>query len=1195
MLSGFRKFSLLSLILLLAFTPGLMFGQGIVTGSISGTVVDPQQAVIGGAKITVKNDATNAESVTNSNAEGIFRVSNLPVGTYTVTIEAAKFSTRKLSGVVVNSGRETSLGTQSLKVGGEGTTIEVTEAPPLVESTSSQVSTSYDARKVADNPLVTNLGFDALALLVPGVVSVGDNSFSNTNGAGFSSNGQRGRSNNFQIDGQSNNDNSVAGPSIFLSNQDVIGEFQIITNNFSAEYGRNSGSVVNYITKQGTNSWHGSAHEYYTGNWAQSHSNEERSGVFGFCEPGQPVGTITPFAPSGCKAVTRDGQRYVENRFGGTFGGPIMRDKMWFFASAQWDRIRTAGGISSSGSSITPTATGLTQLATIFGAANPGVATLAAYGPAAITAGNPTFGSLQNLIVCSNAVTCGPVEFGTISRTLTSLTNDRQFTGRYDWQIGSKDRFFARYIYQDTAQTNVTGRFAAGMVVDLPAKDQQIGLDWSRSWTNNFVNQARFSYSRAGFGFEGGTTGCVQGTILNCPSGFSWSGGGTLLAFGVQNNLPQGRLINVTQYQDNATWVIGKHTLKFGGEYGRQRSPNVFLPNINGTFTFARPASESAGASSCAGLFPGVTANPFWISNGSYTTNESVVCAFSRFLQNQPTQLSLTDGPPKFNFKEQDLSFYFQDDWKIKDNLTLNLGLRWEWNQQAINLLHDITVANQTGPTPFWDTTLPLNLTTLPSIPQDLNNFGPNIGFAWTPKIWKSILGDGKTVIRGGFRIAYDPAFYNIFLNVATAAPVVNAGTITLAQGAAIPAGGAPTGASLRSAGFLGLIPVGANPGARNQTFVTPDFHNPYTQQWSLGMQRSLTSKFALEVRYAGNHTVGNFQTINGNPQVNVLAASFPSEVPAGVTACTTVGAPGINRANCNKRLLRIRGNTAFSIYHGLQNELRISDWHGLTGSFAYTWSKNIDNASEIFSTFGGGSTIAGAQNPFNINRAERATSGLDFTHVFTFYLIYETPWFKKQNGVVGRLLGGWQFNPVYRYRSGQPFSAVQEGYSASQSGLCDGLFSATFFGGDTCRPFLSNPNAPLDVVGQCTNAAAPDCGLIDYNSGAPATATGVHWIYNDAISAQFFGTPFGGPRNVTRGQNFNQVDFSIFKSVKVREGMKFRIEASVNNLFNRQYRGVPDPDLDSGDLANFQSSAMNNFFNTSGRRRLIIGAKFTF
>jgi len=550
----------------------------------------------------------------------------------------------------------------------------------------------------------------------------------------------------------------------------------------------------------------------------------------------------------------------------------------------------------------------------------------------------------------------------------------------------------------------------------------------------------------------------------------------------------------------------------------------------------------------------------------------------------------------------------------------VNLGLRWEFSSQAINLLHDLSIANQAGSNPFWSTTAPANVTTVPEIPNDDKYFGPTIGFAWKPRLF-GIAGD-KTVIRGGYRITYDPAFYNMFLNVATAAPVVNAGTITTCTAPCLPSSGF-LGSDVR-AGHLSDIPRGVNPGTRNNTRVDTNFHEPMTQEWSLGVQRELTSKMVLEVRYVGNHVVGNFQTVNANPALNGLIANgFSSFIPAGVAPCTTAGAPGLSggREDCDFRNVRDRENTAWSRYNGLQTEIRVQNWHGLSGAGSFTWSKTLDNSSEIFSTGAGGNSVAGAQNPFDISGGEKALSGLDFPKTASLYLIYELPFYKNQHGFLGKLFGGYQANTTWRYSSGQLWTPIT---FAGANSSCQNSFNNAFFSGfSTCRPFMGNPAAPVDTVGECSNPAAADCGLVDYfafvtSNGAtlnPVSKNAVRWIYNDDNAAAFFHTPYGnvGRNPGVRGEAVSTVNFSLFKTTKMTERLSLRLEAQVYNLFNHMFLGVPDPIIDDLNLANGGSFG-NNFFNSSGgtnpqglggytnstlnglnRRRMVLGAKVTF
>jgi outer membrane receptor protein involved in Fe transport len=1029
------------------------------------------------------------------------------------------------------TGNESSLGVQKLSLGKTEVVVEVDAAAPLLEATTSQVTTSFATRQITDLPIGN--GFDALALLIPGVTNTGDGNFSNTNGAGLTVNGQRGRSNNFEIDGQNNNDNSIGGPAFFFGNQDALQEVQVITNDFSAEYGRNLGSVVNYITKSGDNKVHGTAYEFYNGSFINSLPNEDKSSLL----------VNTPVRP-----------RTVDNRWGATLGGPIVKDKFWLFGSTNYERIRDGVNPASSGGALTPTPAGIATLQSAF-PNNPAVTGISQFGPFGIAEGNPAVLGAPVTIPVSNGTTVVPVQFGQVSRLVPAANDDKEVTGRADYQIGNSDHIFGRYLYQSTlasgAFNNTSAVLARGANIITSGRNQDVGVDWARDWTNNFVNQVRFSYFRENLGFEGGAVpGCLRANIDNCPSNVLFSGTNGF-SLGYATNDPQGRLVNNTEYQDNATWAHGKHTIKFGGEYQRQRSPNVFLPTINGQFIFGRSATTPA----------------FLAGSGLSTSNQRVGDAFSNFLQDTGT-LNLADGPAQFPFREQDLAFYGQDDWKITSNLTLNLGLRWEFYSQAINLLNQLTTTRESNPaTAFFNPALPLSDRTIPNIPQDQNNFAPVIGFAYSPKIG----GAGKTVIRGGYRINYDPEFYNIFLNVATAAPVVNLGTIAC---------GPTANSCLSSAGILGtatraqnlpFLPRGGDPRARNQTNVSSNFHNPYSQNYTLGIQREITSKIVGEIRYAGNHTIGNFQTLNSNPNVAALEAAFPQFVTVPVTACPagsngfiSASTPAV-RPDCTQSNVRTRANTAFSIYNSLQTQLQFRDFHGLTGGVSYTYSRTIDNADEIFSTAGAGGTVAGSADPFNTDQLEKAVAGISRTNVTSVYFNYLLPFRQSQENLLGHIVGGWQLNMVYSFASGAPYSLDQ---GTAGGSLCDNTFNAVFFGLDTCRPFLTpgaNPSLPQSYV---TNSAA---------------------------NASTFGFPFGVPRNTLRAQSINNVDLGIFKNIKVLEGKTLQLQANAANILNRQFRGTPDPNIDDFTSNPLTSSFLNNHFNNSTNRQITLGAKFIF
>lgn len=1153
-LQGISTMLLCAVIVLLA---AQMFGQGIVTGSISGTVQDQQGAMISKATVRATQVETARVFTTGSSSAGVIALSSLPPGTYKVTVEAKGFAAYQASGVVVVVGKDTSLGLIQLSVGSTTESVTVEAGAPLVENTTDQISTTYDTKQVTEIPLGNT--YDSFGLFLPGVATAGSGGFSNNNGAELTVNGQRSRSNNFQLDGQNNNDNTIGGPSIFFGNQDAIAELQVITN-YSAQYGRNMGSVVNYITKSGTNAFHGTAYEFNQNSEFDSLANQEKSPLFSgpdgnpFCAPGQ---ASTSAAPCDKPKVSK----FIDNRFGGTIGGPIKKDKVWFFGSGNLERQRTAGSPASSAPALTPTTTGLQQLEAAF-PNNIGVQALKQFGPTSISAGNPTFGNIQNVPVTVGSVTV-PIQFGSLTRFLPSIFNDYEATGRVDAQITSKDRFFARYIFQQNINTNQAffggAGTAAGQYVDVPGRSQQIGLDYTHTFTDNLLNQVRFSYSRAGFGFEGGGfPNCTRANLTDCPPQIFMLSSNDL-GFGQSLVFPQGRIINVYQLQDNASWVRGGHVMHFGGEYNKQRSPNVGLFEVNGLFVYPD---------------------------------------FNSLLANTPLFSQVAYGPPVLRFKENDFALYFQDDWRVKSNLTLNLGLRWEYYQQASNLLHDESVAQQTGPNHLWDQSLPLSRTTVAKVPNDYRNFGPVVGFAYTPRVLRRIFGDDATVIRGGFRIAYDFAYYNLALNVGGTAPFTNLATF----GQGLPNVPNLVGSDIAAALFP-LAPKG-DPGFATELQLANNFHNPYSQQWNLGIQRQINNRVALEVRYVGNHDVGNYQEINGNPALlPLIQAGFGNVIPAGLTPCTDPTQPGgsAGYADCSRSRVIEYANTAYSIYHGLQSQLRLQNWHGFTGQASYTYSRTIDNASEAFSS-GTGTVVAIAQNPFDVTGAERGQSVYNYPNVFGVLWSYNLPFHKNQEGLLGHVLGGWEINSTYRYSSGQPYTVIQNAVPGS---LCD---PTNFTGGtvDACRPILFNSNAPFTSVGQCTSAAAPGCGLMDLATGNPMALNSAHWIINDPNAARFFGSPFlGVGRNTERGQAISTANLGVFKNTKLNERLTLQFQAEAFNVFNTQWLGIPGVTVNgvtTGDFGTtkFNSNGGDTFAGNIatdgiGRRRMQFGLKLIF
>src|SRR5438270_1104023 len=436
-----RPTSLL-LFALALFAAQFTFGQGITTGAITGTIQDQQQQVISGANVTVIQNGTNTAFAGKTNSVGSFEVRGLPVGTYTVTIDAAGFTKTQLNDVATSAGRSTSIGVRTLGVASSQESVTVEASAPILQTDTMQIGETFQTRKLADLPVGN--GLDIVTLYTPGVVPAGDSGFSNQGGAQFAANGQRARDNNFQLDGQSNNDTSIGGPVLFFGNQDAVAEVQVLTN-YSAEYGRNTGTVVNYIMKSGSNKLHGSAYEFYNGNWGDSLANQDKSPLFGICPKGVAVGTTTDFSGSCTTPVV---PRNVDNRYGGTFCGALVKEILLFFGSANIEPIRTGATLASSGGQLTPTANGLAQLAAAF-PGNAAVAAMKAVGPLAVKKGTVTLGTPQIEMV--NGV---PIEFATITRNLPATSDDYEASGRADWQLTQNDHIFGRYFYQKQLFTN---------------------------------------------------------------------------------------------------------------------------------------------------------------------------------------------------------------------------------------------------------------------------------------------------------------------------------------------------------------------------------------------------------------------------------------------------------------------------------------------------------------------------------------------------------------------------------------------------------------------------------------------------------------------------------------------------------------------------------------------------------------------
>jgi outer membrane receptor protein involved in Fe transport len=1177
-------------LLTLAMTLGLtvMASAQSATGGIRGAVSDANGAAIPNATVIAKNVATGVDLKTTTNSEGIYTVPRILPGKYNLVVEVQGFKKSEVSDIEVSVGKDTVIDVQ-LQAGQISDVVTITGGAEtaLVERDTVQISTTFSQRKVQELPVnIPGRGLDRIALLTPGVTTgIGANV--NANGTQISANGQRTRSNNFTIDGVDNNDLSIGGPNYFVRNPDVVGEFQVITNNFSAEYGRNQGAIVNIVSRSGSNSFHGSAGwDHLDQRNFDSLTNIERRRV----DPTKPE--------------TKNPPRSLDNIFTYAVGGPVVKNKIFFFTTGYFRR--NPATIEATATTLSPTPAGIAALKAAY-PNNAAVQYYADFSAFSLPLGNPTIRTdfAQSTITVGTTV----VPMAAVLRRFPRNTIQDEYTGRGDANLSDKHRLWGRYFWQDAPGPDaLTG--VDGFAGDQPTQSKQIGGGWNWTISTRINNEFRFNYSKLFVLFGGGSSGGkaqiphpddIDKAHANFVPNFTAANGTGLLAVGPATNLPQGRSVEAFQYTDNVTMTLGSHIMKVGFDLRKLENTAPFLPFVNGQFLY----------------------------------NSAAVLA-----TNTPSNTNVAFGPATLVYGEYDKFAYFQDDWRIRPNLTLNLGVRYEHTGQPINLLNDITVQRESNnSTAFWRQNLPIEARTNPRLPVDTNNWAPRLGFVYSPRFengWLGKLtGKDRTTVRGGYGIAYDATFYNLMLNISTASPTVFLTSAILPVPSASPTGDVVRAAAQSS----GLIRFNTfDPRFNNRTTINADMRSPYAQQWSFGIQRELPGNNVVEARYVGTHGVGLFQTINQNPFIGNLLngfsrpfhdpasntaqtmtfPGFPNIFPTGTRAqnCTDVAGTADNEGICNGRLFptglgRERINGAQNIYHALQmrydGRFRRQWIYGLT----YTYSKNLDNSSEVFA-FGGGNSVTIAQNPLDLTRNERGYSGLDVPHSFTANFIWNLPFMTEQKGILGRVVGGWQLNGTLRVQNAVRWTPTQ---LLGRNPYEDAAYISGILGGQShFRPFAGNPSAApnrvaISDVDACLfyslcGASGGNPILLRSSTGyylmsdlnlatrtyTPVSPSDVRFIINGPGSAVRLGTPLGSlARNTEFGDRIETMDFSVFKTFKITERTNLQYRLQMINALNHPIFGIPNSiSVDNRNFYNFQE-------NNGGRRVISMSLRFQF
>jgi outer membrane receptor protein involved in Fe transport len=910
--------SLLLLYVLLSLVALPSAGQS-VSSEILGTVKDPSGAFVVSADVTMTNLETGLARSTETDGNGIYHVDGLSAGSYQLRIEHAGFRVKNLTDITLLVNQAAVLDA-TLELGSTREELTIVGATPLVETTTAQMSSVVTASGLSELPLNGRDLFQ-LTELQTGVVpstNGGSSLWSEGNMSKASAQGTRPTMNNVTLDGGDINDPGYnvppGGPAGAQLGVEAVREFRVVLNTYSAEYGRNGGANVQFVTKSGTNNLHGSVFEFFR-NAALDAANY-------FDTLGKPA--------------------YERNQFGTALGGSIVKDHTFFFIN--YEGLRERKGITTNTSVPDDNARqGLLPSVNGSGLVNVGVSPTSALfiglyprpnGPELISDGVPS-----GLALFTGS------EVQTIREDYAVL--------RIDETIGNNNQIFGRYVFDDGVGVFPFQSTAIpGFPGERPIHSQYLMLSWQREITNHLLNEAKFNFNRTRYLAEVDNTYPLSISLVpDRALGVILIGG--LPALG--NNLvyPLGSTSNTFEGIDNLTWEHERHSLKFGVDAKRMQINGPFDFGTNGEYSFTGTAASA-------------TSNP----------------TFEAFLRGIPafyigTDPALSDSDR--GFRQTYIGLYAQDDWRATPNLTLNLGLRWEYSsipteaEGRISNFHDVFTDKAPIVGPLWS-----------GVPLDL--WSPRFGFAWSP------FRDRKTVVRGGFGIMRDQIWSNLYFDVRFYRPFFGALISESPNFLAPPSSIAALGGSTSPVGVFGIT-------------YNPKF--PYYEQWSLNIQRQVGREAVLQIAYVGSHGLHLPRAGEANPFEPTLGHNLNpnfGSTPQIVTDAT-------------------------SNYNSLQASVQRRFLRGLSFQGSYTYSHSIDTASGAFPS-DWVSEPGVSQNFFDLN-ADRGSSAFDRRNVFIGNLLYDLPfgpgqrWWRGEQNVTGKFVGGWRVGIIGQLLSGVPFTPV--------------------------------------------------------------------------------------------------------------------------------------------------------------------------
>ncbi len=1073
------------------------------TGTISGTVNDPTGALIARATVTAREEATGAVRTTQTDDNGLYVLPNLLPSTYVVTVEATGMKKVSLR-VQLAVGSRQALNVK-MELGSASTTVEVSGGSvEQVNTETQQIGTEITSQMVAELPTLNRNPYN----LVTTAASVSEDDPSGRGAMGVTINGLRSAGTNILLDGAANNDEFTAsiGQQVPL---DSLQEFNIITNSFGAEYGRATAGVVNVVTKSGTNNWHGSAYE--AGRW---------SGISG--------NTYFNNANEIPKAV------YTRNQFGGSIGGPVKKDKLFFFFNPEWTRVRSSAvqtGQILDTALIGDLAANSQSFLSTYGVNRSGLRTL----------GTTTLGQLPSLAGWCTAAPCSSLSASTNAFDEVEWLapgdaggglpqNTYDIVGRVDYNISNRTTFYSRYaIYNelDTAGSVNTSPFV-GYDTGQDIRDQNMLLSLTHTIGSNLTEQTKFVYNRLKTVQPLGAQpvsptmylatnqpAAINGIDVYLP-GYSATAPGSAIPFGGPQNFYQ-------SYEDVSV-IHGKHEFRMGGSV-------TFLVDDRTFGAYEEGIEDLGGTSPSNGLNNLIT--------GQLTDFEAAIFPQNEFpcpagIQTPQCTISLPVGPPNFSRSNHYTEFglYAQDSWKMARHLTLNLGLRWEYfgvqhnsNPQLDSNFYLGGGASLQEEIANGGVSPALQSTVGGLWHKDLKDFAPRLGFAW------DVFGDGKTALRGGYGIAYERNFGNVTFNVEFNPP--NYAVVVINS-----VSGAPPVISNANYGPLAGTGTAALP-ASELRWVDQNIPTAYAHLFSATLEHQFGNHLIAGIDYSGSKGVHQYSLTNFNAcGAGQVYLNEPYDFAPNAVCGVSASGEALNRLNTQYSFANRRNGDGKSLYNAAIFRVGINNLakSGLTLQANYTYSLAEDDLSDTFSS---------SYNQFNLGYTNPFNPGLDWGPAeyqnrsrIALSAVWDIPFAKGTSGVVKQVADGWAIAPIFTARTGNPFTIYD-------------LTNSSF---DTFNQFPRIAvTSPISHHTHAPTCPTPPCNdtldLYDLPSAAVVDESYVNPITGNSDFGPY--SPYMTGRDIFTGPGNWNLNLSLAKKFFIGERYGLQIRAEMFNAFN--------------------------------------------